>query len=168
LKTGHTQEAGYGLVGSAVQGTRRIVFVLTGLSSERDRAEESERIANWAFRQFVERQLAEEGVILTRANVWMGSAAQVGLASKTDISTLVPILDQDGVSAKISYQGPLEAPISAGDTVAKLVVSVPGLSDATHDLVATETITNGGFMVKLRTAAMVLLRELTGQAAAYF
>ncbi|MFY0691915.1 MAG: D-alanyl-D-alanine carboxypeptidase [Paracoccaceae bacterium] len=168
LKTGHTQEAGYGLVGSAVQGQRRIVFVLTGLDSERDRAEESERIANWAFRQFAEKQIAEEGVILTRAPVWMGSAAQVGLATRTDVSTLVPILNRDGVKAKISYQGPLEAPINAGDTVAQLVVSAPGLSDVSHDLVATETVTTGGFMVKLRTAALVLLRELTGQAAAYF
>ncbi len=168
LKTGHTIEAGYGIVGSAVQGTRRIVFVLSGMDSERERAEESERIANWAFRQFAEKQLAEEGVILTEAEVWMGSAAKVGLAAKADVRALVPILNDQGVNSKITYQGPLEAPIQAGDKVAELIVSVPGLSDAVHDLVATETVTEGGFMVRLRTAAIALYRELTGQAAAYF
>ena len=61
LKTGHTSEAGYGLVGSAVQGKRRVVFVLTGMNSERERAEEAERVVNWAFRQFVEKTVLKEG-----------------------------------------------------------------------------------------------------------
>ncbi|MEM9433081.1 MAG: D-alanyl-D-alanine carboxypeptidase family protein [Pseudomonadota bacterium] len=168
LKTGHTQEAGYGLVGSATSGTRRVIFVLSGMDSERDRAEESERIVNWAFRQFAEKKLAEEGVVLTEAEVWMGSAARVGLAARSDVSALVPILGNEDVSAKIRYNGPLDAPIAVGDKLAELVISVPGLSDAVHDLVATETVTRGGFMVRLRTAAVVLFRELTGQAAAYF
>ncbi|EPX80109.1 D-alanyl-D-alanine carboxypeptidase family protein [Litoreibacter arenae] len=168
LKTGHTVEAGYGLVGSAKQGNRRIVFVMSGLATEQDRASESERIANWAFRQFAERQLAEEGVIIANAEVWMGTAAQVGMASTEDIKVLVPVLNKDGVTAKITYQGPLEAPIKAGDKVAELIVSVPGIGDATHDLVATETVDSGGFMVRVRTAATVLFRQLTGQAATFF
>ncbi len=61
LKTGHTSEAGYGIVGSATQGTRRIVFVISGLTSEKERAEESERIVNWAFRQFVQKNGDQEG-----------------------------------------------------------------------------------------------------------
>jgi len=168
LKTGHTQEAGFGLVGSAIQGTRRIIFVMTGLQSEAARREESERMANWAFRQFAEKQLAEEGVILTEAEVWMGQAARVGMAATEDVKALIPIIGKDGVSAKISYEGPLLAPIEAGQQVAELVVSVPGLSDAVHPLVATETVPRGGFVVKVRTSALVLLRQLTGKAAAYF
>lgn len=168
LKTGHTSEAGYGLVGSAKQGTRRIVFVLSGLSTPEERASESERITNWAFRQFAEQQLAEQGVIMADAEVWMGTAAKVGMASPEDIKVLVPVLKKDGVTAKIKYQGPLEAPITAGDKVAELIVSVPGIGDATHDLVATETIEAGGFMVRVRTAATVLFRQLTGQAATVF
>ena len=168
LKTGHTSEAGYGLVGSAKQGTRRIVFVMSGLDSQQARATESERIANWAFRQFAEQQLAEQGVIIAEAEVWMGTAAKVGLAATQDIKVLVPVLKKDGVTAKITYQGPLEAPITAGDKVAELIVNVPGIGDATHDLVATETVSNGGFMVRVRTAATVLFRQLTGQAATFF
>lgn len=168
LKTGHTQEAGYGLVGSAKQGNRRIVFVVSGLATQQDRATESERITNWAFRQFAEQQLAEDGVILAEAEVWMGSAAKVGMAATEDIKVLVPVLNKDGVTAKISYEGPIQAPIQVGDKVAELIISVPGIGDATHDLVATETVTAGGFMVRVRTAATVLFRELTGQASTLF
>ncbi|RLJ60136.1 D-alanyl-D-alanine carboxypeptidase (penicillin-binding protein 5/6) [Litoreibacter meonggei] len=168
LKTGHTSEAGYGLVGSAKQGTRRIVFVMSGLGTQQDRASESERIANWAFRQFAEQQLAEQGVIMAEAEVWMGTAAKVGLAATEDIKVLVPVLKKDSVTAKIKYRGPLEAPIKAGDKIAELIINVPGIGDATHDLVATETIDSGGFMVRIRTAATVLFRQLTGQAATFF
>jgi D-alanyl-D-alanine carboxypeptidase (penicillin-binding protein 5/6) len=168
LKTGHTQEAGYGLVGSAVQGDRRVIFVLSGLGSEAARADESERIANWAFRQFAEKQLTEQGVRLAEASVWMGSATKVGLATDQDITVLVPALQKDQVKAKISYQGPIDAPIVAGTKLAELIVSVPGFADATYPLVATEAVSGAGFMVRVRTAATMLFQQLTGQAAAIF
>jgi D-alanyl-D-alanine carboxypeptidase (penicillin-binding protein 5/6) len=168
LKTGHTQEAGYGLVGSAVQGDRRVIFVLSGLGSEAARADESERIANWAFRQFAEKQLTEQGVRLAEASVWMGSATKVGLATDQDITVLVPALQKDQVKAKISYQGPIDAPIEAGTKLADLIVSVPGFEDATYPLIATEAVSGAGFMVRVRTAATMLFQQLTGQAAAIF
>lgn len=168
LKTGHTVEAGYGLVGSAEQGTRRIVFVMSGMDSEQIRRDEAERLTNWAFRQFAARKLAEEGVILTKADVWMGEAGQVGMAPTEDINILIPVLAKDDLEAKINYKGPLEAPIKAGEKIAELIVSVPGLDDSTYPLVATEDVPKGGFVVRVRTSALTLLRQLTGQAAAYF
>lgn len=168
LKTGHTQEAGYGLVGSAKQGNRRIIFVLTGLGSAAARAEESERITNWAFRQFTEKKVAEKGIVLTEADVWMGQAATVGLAATEDIMTLLPVIGREKAEAKISFIGPFEAPIAKGDTLAELVVSVPGLGDTSHPLIAVSDVPKGGFLVRVRTAATVLLRQLTGQAATVF
>lgn len=168
LKTGHTEEAGYGLVGSAKQGNRRIIFVLTGLGSEKDRAEESERITNWAFRQFAERKVAEKGVVLTQADVWMGEAASVGLATTADVMALLPVIGRENAEAKISYVGPFDAPISAGDKLGELIVSVPGLGDTTHPLVAVRDVPKGGFLVRIRTAATVLLGQLTGQALTFF
>ncbi len=168
LKTGHTIEAGYGLVGSAQQGGRRIVFVMSGIETEQSRTDESERITNWAFRQFTQRQLTEEGVILKKAEVWMGQTNMVGMATVEDVNILVPVLEKNNVTAKITYQGPLEAPVNAGDQIAELIVSIPGLGDRTYPLVATETVPGGGFMVRVRTSALSLLRQLTGQAAAYF
>lgn len=72
LKTGHTSEAGYGLVGSAKQGQRRVIFVLSGLDSSAARAQESESIVNWSFRQFALRPLAQKGERIAMADVWMG------------------------------------------------------------------------------------------------
>src|SRR6056297_3555869 len=72
LKTGHTQEAGYGLVGSAKQGDRRVVFVVSGIDTAAQRAKEAEAIVNWAFRQFVEKEVLKAGTEVARADVWMG------------------------------------------------------------------------------------------------
>ena len=163
LKTGHTQEAGYGLVGSAIQNGRRVIFVFSGLTSEAQRAQEAERMTNWAFNQFAEKQLFEKGVPLTTAEVWMGEAANVGMATTQDVKALIPVLGREGVQAKITYRGPLEAPIEAGDQVADLIVTVPGFNDVVHPLVATETVPKGGFVVRVRTAATVLYRQLTGR-----
>ena len=171
LKTGHTQEAGYGLVGSAVQKSdaRRIVFVLSGLATEADRAQEGEQIANWAFRQFVQKTLAKKGQRVAEAEVWMGSAAHVGLVPAEDVKMLVPALVQEGVTAEVSYTGPLQAPIAAGQPVAELVIHVPDLPDARLPLVAEADVTVGGIPVRLLTAAEVLyhrfVRPATGDAA---
>ena len=89
LKTGHTQAAGYGLVGSAEQGGRRIIFALTGLESNRARAEESEAIVNWAFRQFAEKQhRRRRHPHRRRRDVWMGAETEVGLVAEDDVTLL--------------------------------------------------------------------------------
>jgi serine-type D-Ala-D-Ala carboxypeptidase (penicillin-binding protein 5/6) len=90
LKTGHTQEAGYGLVGSAKQGDRRVIFVITGLATEQARAEEAERIVSWAFRQFSEKTVAKAGARVAEAEVHMGAADSVGLVPAEDVRLLVP------------------------------------------------------------------------------
>ncbi|NCM98139.1 MAG: D-alanyl-D-alanine carboxypeptidase, partial [Rhodobacterales bacterium] len=90
LKTGHTEEAGYGLIGSAVQGERRVVIAITGLTSERERAEESERLITWAFRQFSLKTVVKAGARVAEAEVWIGDAATVGLVSAQDVRRLLP------------------------------------------------------------------------------
>jgi D-alanyl-D-alanine carboxypeptidase (penicillin-binding protein 5/6) len=90
LKTGHTSEAGYGLVGSAVQGDRRIIFAITGLDQRQARAEEAERIVGWAFRQFAEKTVAKAGVRVAEAEVFLGDAATVGLVPAEDLRCWCP------------------------------------------------------------------------------
>lgn len=165
LKTGHTNEAGYGLAGSAKQGDRRIIFVITGLDTEAQRREESERIVNWAFRQFVQRDLTRAGTRIAEAEVWMGSRATVGLTVAEDLSLLVPVLDQDGIQAEVVYRGPIEAPIMAGDEIAELVITRDGLPEARLALVAETDVPRGGFGVRLRTAAMVVFGKIMPAAA---
>jgi D-alanyl-D-alanine carboxypeptidase (penicillin-binding protein 5/6) len=165
LKTGHTQEAGYGLAGSAQQGDRRIIFAITGLASEAARAEESERIVAWAFRQFSEKTVAKAGVRLAEAEVHLGDADRVGLVPAEDVRLLVPALVQDSVTAEVVYNGPLLAPVAAGAPVAELIVHVPDLPDRRIPLVAEADVGKAGFARRLVTAARQLYGQYLGSPA---
>lgn len=156
LKTGHTSEAGYALAGSAVQGDRRIIFVFSGLSSARERVEEAERIINWAFRQFSERRLAEPGQALAQADVWMGEARRVPMVPQDPVAVLVPLTATGEIRARIEYEGPITAPIARGQPLGQLYVSVPGSGEARFPLVAGADVPEGGFLIRLRSAAQVL------------
>jgi D-alanyl-D-alanine carboxypeptidase (penicillin-binding protein 5/6) len=161
LKTGHTSEAGYALTGSAVQGDRRVIFVFSGLETARQRTEEAERIINWAFRSFAERRLAEPGQVIGQAEVWMGAATRVDLVSTVPVRVLVPALTEVGqISARIEYDGPLAAPVSEGQAVARLVVTVPQFGEATFPLVARTAVAEGGVIARLRSAAVLLGERL--------
>lgn len=157
LKTGHTSEAGFGLVGSALRGDRRVIFVITGLDTDRARAEESQSIVNWAFRQFVERTVARANVRVAEAEVFMGTATRVGLVPAQDVNLLVPALVQGGVNAEVIYTGPLTAPITAGQRVAELVIRVPDMPETRVPLVAEADVARGGFMTRLTVAGQALL-----------
>lgn len=160
LKTGHTREAGYGLVGSAQNGERRVIFVISGLQSERARAEEAEKIVNWAFRQFAKHEVTKAGTQIAQAQVWMGQSTTVGLTTVEDLSVLVPVLGGDALQTEVVYEGPIEAPIAAGDPVAELVLKRDGFPDTRLPLVAMDDVTRGGFMPRLRTAMQVLRAQV--------
>ena len=160
LKTGHTSEAGYGLVGSAKQGQRRVIFVISGLDSSAARAQESEAIVNWAFRQFAQRPLIKKGERIATADVWMGTAPVVGLVPEDDVSVLLPVLAGDNVAAEVVYSGPIAAPITAGQKLAELVLSPEGLPETRIPLVAQTDVAEGGFMARISTAAMKLMDRM--------
>lgn len=160
LKTGHTQEAGYGLVGSAKQGDRRVIFVISGLESAQARAQEAEAIVNWAFRQFTQKELISSGTEVARADVWLGEAESVGLTTANDVSTLIPVLSKGGIKAEVIYTGPLRAPIMKGDEVGELVLAPEGLPETRVPLVAMEDVTKGGFVPRLKTVSQLLLTRL--------
>ena len=163
LKTGHTSEAGFGLAGSAVQGDRRIVFVITGLATEADRAEESERIVAWAFRQFVTRTVVEGGAVVAEAPVWLGDHTRIGLKVAEDTNLLFPALQQGGIAGEVVFRGPIEAPVAEGQQVAELVIARDGLDDARIPLVADRTVARGGFLPRLRTATSIIAGRLAAQ-----
>ena len=159
LKTCHTEEAGYCLVGSAVQDGRRVIFVITGLSSEAARRTEAERLSNWAFRQFALRDVAEAGARLAEAEVWMGAQSRVGLVLPDDLSILVPVSGRDEVEAFVSYQGPVAAPVTAGQVIAHLVLEREGMPEMRLPLVAEADVPEGGVLPRVQTALRVLMRK---------
>ena len=157
LKTGHTQEAGYGLVGSAKQGDRRVIFVLTGLNSTEQRAEEAEAIINWSFRQFAEKTIARADTPIAQADIWMGRGGTVGMVLQEDLEILVPVLGGDSVTAEVVYTGPVSAPVTKGQVLGELVVKPEELPETRRPLVAAQDMPAGGFGVRVRTAAMHLI-----------
>jgi len=166
LKTGHTQEAGYGLVGSAKQGERRIVFVITGLDTETERSSEAERIVNWAFRQFVKRALPPTGTRVTEAAVWMGAAPTVGLSIAEDVSLLFPLGQDQQIEAEAVFDSPIDAPVTAGQELGELIVTRgEGLPEVRIPLIADADVAQGSFGNKVRTAAMVLLGRYAPEQA---
>lgn len=160
LKTGHTQEAGFGLVGSAKQGDRRVIFVITGLDTNSARAQESQSIVNWAFRQFAMRDIAKQGQSFAQADVWMGNAPRVGLVAPEDLKVLLPALSSGQITAEVVYTDPIEAPIAKGDALAELVFTPEGLPEVRLPLVADQDVPRGGFVSRMTTAATVLWNSL--------
>ena len=160
LKTGHTKEAGYGLVGSAKQDGRRIIFALSGLNTLEDRAQEAETIVNWAFRQFMMEKFATGGSEIGKAKVWNGKSRNVGLVLENDLNVMLPVLSSGGPSFLLEYIGPIKAPIKKGDKIAELVIKSSDLPETRHSLLAGNSISAGGFFVQVRTAGQYLLNML--------
>jgi len=103
---------------------------------------------------------------VAEAPVWMGRARTVGLVPARDVAALVPALDQDGISAEVSYTGPLAAPLAAGQPVAELIIRVPDLPDARIPLLTETAVNRAGFLGRLTTAARVLYARFTAEAPA--
>ena len=160
LKTGHTKEAGYGLVGSAEQDGRRIIFVLSGLNNLEDRAQEAETIVNWAFRQFTMEKFAIDGSEIGKAKVWNGKSRDVSLVLENDLNVMIPVLSSSEPSFTIEYYGPIKAPIKKGDKIAELVIKSEDLPETRHSLLAGNSVSSGGFFVQVRTAGQYLLNIL--------
>lgn len=164
LKTGHTMEAGFGLVGSALRGERRVIFVINGLDSRPKRAREAEAIVNWSFSQFAEKTIARAGTQIARAEVWMGAERTVGLVPAEDFRVLLPILAGDKISAEVVYTGPVNAPIYKGQQLAELVLQPDDMPELRLPLVAEKDVAAGGVMVRVRTAAGLLIARFTAAA----
>jgi D-alanyl-D-alanine carboxypeptidase (penicillin-binding protein 5/6) len=161
LKTGHTEEAGFGLVGSALRDGQRVVFMIAGLGSMREREEEAERLVSWAFREFRNVRLYEKGAVLAEAEVWLGDAATVPLVAPRDILATLPWGDGQ-VSLRVVYAGPVPAPIAEGAEIGRLVIEAAGLKPVEVPLVAGRAVEAGGYLVRLEATARALATQVIG------
>jgi D-alanyl-D-alanine carboxypeptidase (penicillin-binding protein 5/6) len=136
LKTGHTEAGGYGLVASSLRNGRRVILVLNGMNSMRERAEESERLMDWAFANFEDVTLFAAGDVVENAKVWLGTSPTVPLVGGRDLIVTMPRNWRSNASIKVSYDTPIRAPVAKGDQVGKLTVSGKGVPNMEVPLLA--------------------------------
>ena len=163
LKTGWTQKAGYGIVGSALQDGRRVVFVLTGIKSPQIRAREAEKINNWVFRQFSEKKLISSEKIIHMIPVHLGKKNLVRVKLEEDLMGLVPSMMDGEIKMEIRFSGPLTAPISEGDKVGEIIVTIPSLVSFSKPIVAAESVEDGGFFARLKFALVKSQKAIFGK-----
>jgi D-alanyl-D-alanine carboxypeptidase (penicillin-binding protein 5/6) len=145
LKTGHTEEAGYGFTGSAEQNGRRLVIVLAGLTSANQRIDQSVQFMNWGLHAWQSKPLFAKGREVATAPVQLGAARQVGLVAPRDLAVTLPAGMAADMKVSVAYDGPLKAPIKAGDHVADLIVRTPDGPPQIMPLTAATDVAKAGF-----------------------
>lgn len=136
LKTGHTEESGYGLTASAERNGRRVILVVHGLGGMQERADESARLIEWAFREFANYEFVKAGETIGTAPVWLGESETVPLVVEEDLTVTLPRGDRDKVRVVARFDGPVPAPIEAGQVIGELEISAPGIEPRVVPLLA--------------------------------
>ncbi len=156
LKTGYTEASGYSLVGSAVQDGQRLILVLGGMESKKQRRREARNMMQWGFRAFKSIDLFADDEVVGEARMFGGAKMHVSLKAKGPLKIFVPVGNRDRLLARIVYRGPIEAPVEEGALVAKLQVEVGGVLSQETPLYAAETVAVGS----IRQRAVDALGEL--------
>ena len=157
MKTGFTEESGYAIVGTAKRDNQRLIAVMSGMASKRQRAEEARKILDWGFRAFEKISLFDDGEIIGQANVYGGIKSGVDVAGKGPVEIYVPIGNRDKLRARIVYTGPLMPPVDEGSKVATLKVWIGDELSQETDLFAAETVEKGGITRQATDAIKELL-----------
>ena len=140
LKTGHTEAGAYGLVASGRRGERRVIIVLNGLESMHQRAEEGERMMDWAFANFEDVTLFTAGDVVERVRVWLGTAPTVALVGGRDLVVTMPRNWRKNASVKMTYDAPIYAPVTKGATLGKLTIVGQGVPPLEVPLLAGDDV----------------------------
>jgi D-alanyl-D-alanine carboxypeptidase (penicillin-binding protein 5/6) len=162
LKTGHTEQSGYGLAASAKRGDRRLVLVINGLPSIKMRSREGERLMEWGFREFNNYKLYAAGDTVTKADVWLGQEKSVPLVINKDLVITMPRKARNDMKVAAQYEGPIAAPIAKGDKLAKLVVTAPDVAPVEIPLEAGADVDRLGIFGRLGAALKYLIWGNTG------
>ena len=151
FKTGHTQAAGYGLVGSAERGDRRLLLVLNGLETSRARAQESLRLMDWGFNNFQLVDFYKQGEVVIEATTWLGKQEKVKLSSQQDISVSIPKTHISDMKVEVLIEEPIPTPISINDQVGLVQISYAD-KKLQYPLLASENIEQKGFFSRITSA----------------
>ena len=156
LKTGHTESAGYGEVVSTTEGGRRLIAVLHGLSSMKERAEEARKLVTWGTRNFERIDAFQPGEVVTDVDVYGGEQSSVGLVGEAGVTLYVPKGSRRCLSAQISYNSPIRPPVEKGAKLADLQIMCDGQLIQSAPLYAADSVGEGDLVRKATDA----LREL--------
>ena len=149
LKTGHTEDAGYGLTGTVKRGDRRLILVVNGLTSMRMRGEESERLMEWGFREFENVVLFRAADTVEAAPVYLGEQSTVPLVGGKDLVLTLPKQWRRNLTVKLRYNGPLPAPIAKGQEIGQLDVSGQGVPPMVLPLYAGADVPKLGLIPRI-------------------
>lgn len=156
VKTGHTTEAGYGLIGSGKgEDGRRVIFVVNGYPTLMDRYNETPQILDWALKNFANLKLFDKDTKLAEASVVLGQAGKVGLTVQEDLVMTLPRFKTDKVKITANYKGPLVAPIKAGQEVGTVTVQLPDMPPRVLPLVTTEAVAEQNIFARAIAKAMI-------------
>jgi serine-type D-Ala-D-Ala carboxypeptidase (penicillin-binding protein 5/6) len=158
MKTGYTEQSGYGLVSTAKRDDRRVIAVLAGLNSVGQRRGEGERLLEHGFREFQEYRLFGAGEAVVDADVWLGAMPKVPLTSTSTVAVTLSRDARKGLSVKLSYDNPVPAPVAAGQQVGTLEIAAPGMTPLAVPLVAAQEVPKAGMLGRATAAFGYLLR----------
>jgi len=161
LKTGHTENAGYGLVASAERDGRRLILVVAGLDTPGERRREAERLLEHGYRAFQSYELFAGGETIEEAPVWFGDRASVPLVARQDVAVTLSLAARDDLAVDLAYEAPVRAPIAAGTPVGELRISAPEVGDRTVPVVVGDDVGRAGVFGRMWTA----LRHLVGMGS---
>ncbi|NIZ02271.1 D-alanyl-D-alanine carboxypeptidase [Thalassospira lucentensis] len=162
LKTGHTETAGYGLTASAERDGRRLIVVVNGLGSVRERRTESQKLLDWGFREFDNYDLFAKDETVATADVWLGAEKKVDLVADKDILLTLPRSAHNDMKVSVEYEGPIPAPITKGQQIAHLKVEVPDQEPREFPLYAAQDVERLGLIGRIGAAIKYLLWGANG------
>lgn len=157
LKTGHTENAGYGLTATAKRGDRRLVLVANGMDSKKERASEPERLLEWGFREFNNYTLFQAGETVAKADVWLGEIPDVALRIENGMTLTLPRQARRGMKVSVSYDGPVPAPIRKGQRLGTLKITAPDWEGVERPLVAADDVNRLGLIGRLGAAVNYII-----------
>lgn len=157
VKTGHTEAAGYGLIGSAVQSGRRLIMVFNGLESMQARADESAKLLDWGFRNFQPIAMYKKGDTVETAKVWFGAQPTVPVVVNENIKGIYKVGEQDKLQVSAIINEPVQAPVKAGQEIGVLNVKMGDFPPRAYKLYAGANIDEMGFFDRMVARSKLLL-----------
>lgn len=156
LAVGASEKSGFGIVGSAIHGGKRVIAAMSGLSSDRERAEEARKLLEWGLRSFERTEIFAKDEVIGDAQVFGGTKSTVALKAKGPVDIFLPITNRDKMTARIVYNGPLPAPVEEGQPVGALRVWIGETLSQETPLFAAETVNVGSLPKRALDAATEL------------